>query len=141
MMKAIIDRKYEFISCINATNKCKNSNTRIESGIQILESQSIHENTTISYTVPSQTSNRIYEVRLIQDTTTQVCTCADFEYRKIDSCKHIHALKLYIAANTYLKSDSKLNVTAEDAVTCKRCGSFRVVKNGFDYGKQTLLGL
>ena len=39
------------------------SNTRIERGLQILESQSIHEKTDSSYTVTPQTSNRIYEVR------------------------------------------------------------------------------
>ena len=109
-------------------------------GIEILESRSIHENTKDgSFSVPSQTSDRIYEVRLIQDTTTWVCTCPDFEYRKIEACKHIHAVRLYISANTYLKSESKPNVIAEDSVTCKRCGSIRIVKNGFDCGKQTYL--
>jgi transposase-like protein len=121
------------------TTDVNNSNARIERGLQILESRSIHENTDDSYAVPSQTSDRIYEVRLIQDTTTWVCTCPDFEYRKIDACKHIHAVKLYLAANTYLKSESKPNVIAEDAVICKRCGSIRIVKNGFDCGKQTYL--
>ena len=102
--------------------------------------RSIIENTDDgSFAVPSQTSDRIYEVRLIQDTTTWVCTCPDFEYRKIDACKHIHAVKLYISANTYLKNKPKPKVVAEDAISCKRCNSIRVVKYGFDYGKQTYL--
>lgn len=114
-----------------------NSNARMERGLQILESRSIHENADGSFTVPSQTSDRSYEVRLINNTITWVCTCPDFEYRQIDACKHIHAVKLYIAANTYLKNEPKPKVLADDAVSCKRCASIRVVKNGFDCGKQT----
>ena len=68
-----------------------------------------------------------------------VCNCPDFRYRKIEACKHIHAVKLHIAANTYLKNEPKPKVLADDAIACKRCGSIRIVKNGFDCGKQTYL--
>jgi putative transposase len=116
-----------------------NSDARKERGLLILESRSIHENADASYAVPSQTSDRVYEVRLIQNTTTWVCTCPDFEYRKIDACKHIHAVKLHITANTYLKGEPKPKVLVDDAIICKRCSSIQVVKNGFDCGKQTYL--
>jgi transposase-like protein len=114
-----------------------NSNARMERGLQILESRSIQDNADGSFAVPSQTSNRTYEVRLIDNTTTWVCTCPDFEYRQVDACKHIHAVKLYIATNTYLRKESKPKILANDAVSCKRCGSIRVIKYGFDCGKQT----
>jgi transposase-like protein len=120
---------------------CETNNvlaTRMTRGIAICETKHITEKADGSFSVPSQTrDNFFYEVKLLE--TVWVCTCPDFEYRKIDFCKHIHAVKLYIAANTYLKSESKPNVVAEDSVTCKRCNSIRVVKNGFDCGKQTYL--
>jgi putative transposase len=114
-----------------------NSDGRMKKGLEILESRSIHENTDDgSFTVPSQTSNRTYEVSLIHN-TTWVCSCPDFEYSQIDACKHIHAVKLYISANTYLKNEPKPKILADDAVSCKRCGSIRIIKYGFDCGKQT----
>jgi hypothetical protein len=37
--------------------------------------------------------------------TIWVCSCSDFENREIESCKHIHATKFWIATNVYLQQD------------------------------------
>lgn len=38
----------------------------------------------------------------------------DFEFRQIDACKHIFAVKMFIAANVYLKEEPKPKVFASD---------------------------
>jgi putative transposase len=88
-----------------------------------------------SFAVPSQTGNNAYEVRLLGE--RYVCTCPDFEYRQIDACKHIHAVKLWIAVRTQLQNEPKPKVFANDAVPCDRCGSIRTMKYGKSGGKQT----
>jgi hypothetical protein len=90
-------------------------------GMEIFQSngKSIAENRDGSFSVPSQTqSSIIYEVRLFD--TIWVCTCPDFENREIEACKHIHCVKFWIAANTYLQDKPKPKVLSEDAITCKR---------------------
>ena len=69
----------------------------------------------------------VYEVRLFD--TIWVCTSPDFETREIEACKHIHCVKFWIAANTYLQDKPKPKVLVENTITCKRCASA---------GKQTL---
>jgi transposase-like protein len=105
-------------------------------GLALLESngKSIVENADGSFTVPSQTSDKTYEIRLLGD--RYVCTCPDFEYRNIDVCKHIHAIKLWIAVRTQLQNEPKPQVFAEDAIPCNRCGSIRTMKYGKSDGKQ-----
>jgi transposase-like protein len=104
-------------------------------GLQIFEGKQIVENEDGSFAVPSQTSKNIYEVRLLGQ--TWACTCPDFEFRHIESCKHIFAVRLFIAANIYLKEQPKPKVLADDTVLCKHCGSVRLIKYGIDCGKQT----
>jgi putative transposase len=58
-----------------------------------------------------------------------VCSCPDFEYRKIEYCKHIHAVKLFIEAH-------KPQVFANDAVKCDHCGSIKVMRYGKYNNKQ-----
>lgn len=91
-----------------------------------------------SFSVPSHTQTTIvYEVRLFD--TIWVCSCPDFESREIEACKHIHCVKFWIAANTYLQDKPKPKVLAEDTITCKRCASIRVIHYGKSAaGKQTL---
>jgi hypothetical protein len=105
-------------------------------GMAILESSRITEQEIGSFAVPSQTSaSLVYEVRLIE--TIWVCSCPDFEYREIECCKHIFAVKFWIATNTYLQAKPKPKVLADDSIPCDKCGSVRVIKFGFDCGKQT----
>jgi len=63
-----------------------------------------------------------------------VRSCPDFEYRKIECCKHIYAVKLFIET----RKKEKPQVFA-DAIKCDSCGSIRIIKYGFDCGKQTYL--
>jgi len=104
-------------------------------GMEIFQSngKSITENEDGSFSVPSQTQSSI------ASDTIWVCTCPDFENREIEACKHIHCVKFWIAANTYLQDKPKPKVLAEDTITCKRCGSIRVIHYGKSAaGKQTL---
>ena len=73
-------------------------------------------------------------VRLIE--TKYVCTCPDFENREIEFCKHVHAVKFWIASNTYLKEQAKPKIFAEDSVQCDKCGSIRVIRYGIVCKKQ-----
>jgi putative transposase len=108
---------------------------RMKRGLEIIESgKQIIENEDGSFSVPSQTSNSVYEVRLIGQ--QYVCTCPDFEYREVEACKHIFAVRLFIAANTYIKNEPKPKVFAEDAIPCDKCGSIRVIKFGIANKKQ-----
>jgi len=109
---------------------------RLQRGLEILGNKPIKENEDGSFSVPSQTSNSIYEVRLLGG-KTWACSCPDFEYRQVDACKHIFAVKMFVAANVYLKQEPKPKVFAEDAIPCDKCGSIHVIRYGSDNGKQT----
>ena len=64
----------------------------------ILEQGNIIQNENGGYTVLSQTfADKKYTVELLEN--VWVCSCPDFEYRKIDCCKHIYAVKLFIDAH------------------------------------------
>ena len=47
-----------------------------------------------SFSIHSQTSDKVYEIQQLGE-NLYACTCPDFEYREIESCKHIEAVKLY----------------------------------------------
>lgn len=121
------------------TQDKQDSDTRMKRGMAIFQSQdkTIRENEDGSFAIPSQTSaNTVYEVRLLE--SIWVCTCPDFEFREVEACKHIHAVKFWIATNTYLQEKPKPKVLADDAITCRRCGSIRVIHYGKSAaGKQT----
>jgi hypothetical protein len=105
------------------------SDMRMTRGMEILQSETITENEDGSFSVPSQTQSSItYEVILID--TIWVCSCPDFENREIEACKHIHCVKFWIAANTFLQNKPKPKVISNDAITCKKCGSIRVIHYG-----------
>jgi transposase-like protein len=104
-------------------------------GMAILEYSRITEQEDGSFAVPSQTSTKIiYKVKLIE--RIWVCSCPDFEYRHVECCKHIFAVKFWIATNTYLQEKPKPKVPANDAISCNKCGSIRVVKYGISASKQ-----
>jgi putative transposase len=110
-----------------------NTDFRKNNGLIILQQGNIIQNENGGYTVKSQTfTNKKYTVQLLEN--VWVCSCPDFEYRKIDCCKHIYAVQLFIDAN---KKESKPQIFAEDAIKCDSCGSIRIIKYGFDCGKQT----
>jgi len=112
------------------------SDMRMKRGLAIFESgKSIVENEDGSFSVPSQqTHGKSYEVRLLGQ--TWACTCPDFQYRPVEACKHIFAVRIQIAAKTYLKDEPKPKVFADDAIPCDGCGSIRVIHYGKSGNKQ-----
>jgi transposase-like protein len=103
-------------------------------GLEMFQSgKTITEQADGSFTVPSQTGNKVYEVRILGDHF--VCTCPDFEYREIEACKHIHLVKFTLSVR-YLKDEPKPKVFADDAIPCIRCGSIRVINYGKRGAKQ-----
>ncbi|MFL6524427.1 MAG: DDE-type integrase/transposase/recombinase [Nitrososphaera sp.] len=112
------------------------SDARMTRGLELLQSngKSIIENADGSFSVPSQTSDKTYEVTLLGD--RYFCTCPDFEYRKIDACKHIHCVKIWIAVRTQLQNKPQPRVFASDAIPCDRCGSIRTMRYGKSGDKQ-----
>jgi len=117
------------------TAQIKNdSDARMTRGMDILENKKISENEDGSFSVPSQTGTSIYAVKLLGQ--TWACTCPDFEFRQIEACKHIFAVKMFIAATVYLKEEPKPKVFAEDAMPCARCGSIKVIHYGKRGAKQ-----
>ncbi len=115
----------------------KQGDERMTRGLLLFrkKGKSITENPDGSWTVPSQFNIEItYEVRLLGE--KYVCTCPDFENREIEFCKHVHAVKFLIASQVYFEEKQKPKVFSEDSIQCAKCGSIRVVKYGFDSGKQ-----
>ena len=119
-----------------ATESKHNSDARMTRGLALFESSGNHivENDDGSFRCPSQTSDKVYEVRLIGE--RWVCTCPDFENRQVDACKHIFAVRIQIAAKVCLKDEPKPKVFADDAIPCDRCGSIRTMKYGKSGNKQ-----
>ncbi len=105
-------------------------------GMAITETSRIVEKEDGSFAVPSQTGkNVLYDVRLIQNKF--ICNCPDFTFRKVEACKHVYAVKFWIATNTYLNNKPKPKVFSEDSNQCDKCGSISVIRYGSSAGKQT----
>lgn len=84
-----------------------------------------------AFYVPSQTNaNVTYEVKTIDSKWS--CNCPDFTTRVIDACKHIYAVKFWIATNTYFQPKPKTS----GSIPCDVCGSVNVMKYGFSANKQ-----
>src|SRR5215212_5078967 len=119
----------------NHKTSYNNSDSRMKRGLELLEKGTkIAENEKGSFAVPSLTTTIVYEVRLIE--SVWVCTCPDFEYREVECCKHIYAVRFWIATNTYLQEKPKPKVLSKDTISCNKCGSIRVVKYGTSANKQ-----
>jgi transposase-like protein len=110
---------------------------RTTRGLEISKANRIEENADGSFSVPSQVDAGVsYEVKALG--AEWVCSCPDFENRAdtIEACKHIHAVRFWIAAQVELREKPKPKVFADDAVQCAKCGSIRVIKYGRSAGKQ-----
>ncbi|MDG6966978.1 MAG: IS1/IS6 family transposase [Nitrososphaerota archaeon] len=115
-----------------------NFDARVERGLAMSKKEGIFENLDGSFVVPSQSRKDVkYEVRAIG--ATWVCNCPDFETRadSISACKHIHAVRFWVAAKVELEQKPKPKVFADDAVQCDRCGSIQVIRYGSSGAKQT----
>ncbi len=111
---------------------------RMERGLAIAKENTIVENADGSFSVPSQTVGEI-AYRVIPINGSYSCNCPDFVQRhaEIEACKHIHAVKFWIAARVELQEKPKPKVFADDAIQCWRCGSIRVIRFGSNRGKQS----
>ena len=107
---------------------------RITKGLELSEQGRITENQNGTFSVPSMSSDRIYQVGLIHNEWT--CECPDFFYRHV-MCKHIYATRFWITVNHFVKQEApEPKVFADDAKPCIRCGSIEVQRYGHDAGKQ-----
>ena len=113
------------------------SDARMKRGLEIAKMNVIEENPDGSFSVPSQfEQGKVYSVKALGE--VWVCSCPDFENRAeaIPACKHIHAVRFWVAARVELEQKSKPKVFADDAVQCPKCGSIRVVRCGRNRNKQ-----
>lgn len=120
------------------TNNGDNSLGRMNRGLEIAKTKEICEQGDGSFSVPSATVPEVaYLVRLIDG--KYICNCLDFKYkemRAIEACKHIHAVKYWVAQQVEIKQEPKPRVFNEDSFQCPKCASINVVKFGWDSGKQ-----
>ncbi len=113
------------------------SDARRTRGLEIAKSNVISENANGSFSVPSQfKQGKVYSVKVLGE--VWVCSCPDFENRadQIETCKHVFAVKFWIAARVELQEKPKPKVFSQDSIQCVKCGSIRVVKFGNYNGKQ-----
>jgi transposase-like protein len=113
---------------------------RKEKGLEIAKMNVITENADGSFSVPSQTIGEI-AYRVVPLNGSYSCNCPDFTQRhaEIQACKHIHAVRFWVAARVELQEKPKPKVFADDAIQCWKCGSIRVVKNGIKRAKQAYI--
>ena len=111
---------------------------RSERGLAIAKADGITENPDGSFSVPSQTLDAV-EYRVLNFGGVWVCDCPDYQNRadSIEACKHIYAVRFWIAARVELQAKPKPKVFADDATQCPKCGSIRVIHFGSTYGKQS----
>lgn len=105
--------------------------------MEIAKSSVIVENADGSFSVPSQTVGEI-AYRVVPLNGSYLCNCPDYiqRHEQVGFCKHIHAVKFWIAARVELRSEPKPKVFADDAVQCPKCGSIRVIHFGQSRGRQ-----
>jgi transposase-like protein len=106
--------------------------TREQLGTEIATSgDSIVKITKNHYRVRSQSENRWYNVKKLQDADIWTCECADFMYRLSRNtdkkCKHIIAV--HTLQKTYVV-ESKIETVLRPKI-CPKCSSDKIVKCGF----------
>ena len=120
------------------TNNGFNSLGRMNRGMEIAQKKTSSENSDGSFFVPSATVDEIlYLVRFVDG--KYLCNCIDFKERasKIgEACKHVHAVKFWVASQVELKQEPKPKIFSEDSIQCDKCGSIRVIRYGSSSQKQ-----
>ena len=106
--------------------------TREQLGIEIATSgDSIVKITKNHHKVRSQSEDRWYNVKKLQDANVWICECADFMYRLSRNtdkkCKHIIAVQTL--QKTY-EVESKIEPVRRPKI-CPKCSSDKIVKSGF----------
>jgi len=85
------------------------------------------------YHVHSQTSNRDYDVILVNEKWT--CNCADHRYRHMICCKHIHAVEYSIQIREEVREKNKVILSPITAHECNFCHSQNIKKAGIRHNK------
>ena len=106
--------------------------TREQLGIRIATSgDSVIKITNNHHKVRSQSQDRWYNVKKLQDANVWTCECADFMYRLSrntdKTCKHIIAVQTL--RRTY-EVESKIEPVQIPKI-CPKCSSVKIVKSGF----------
>ena len=82
----------------------------------------------LTYTVRSQSSNKVYE--LMSTEHGWICSCPDHMYRGV-CCKHIHAVEISTRMREAVKQNMPKTVIPQvDLGRCKFCDSTHIVKHG-----------
>ena len=112
--------------------------SRRDRGLAIAKSDCITENPDGSFSVPSQSLDAI-AYKVLNFGGVWVCDCPDYQNRadSIEACKHIFAVKFWVAARVELQEKPRPKVFADDATQCPKCGSIRVIRFGSTFGKQS----
>jgi len=87
----------------------------------------------IHYHVHSQTTNRDYDVILVNKKWT--CNCADHRYRHQICCKHIHAIEFSIKLREQVREKNKVTIEPITIDSCRFCHSQSIKKNGIRKNK------
>ena len=80
------------------------------------------------YHVHSQTTNRDYDVILVNKNWT--CTCPDHKFRNRICCKHIHAVEISITLKKEVRENNKVTLSPIMINDCKFCHSQNIKKYG-----------
>lgn len=110
---------------------------RVMRGYEILTHKKIIDLGNHVYLVPSQSKNSNYKVENLEG--VWVCECPDFQWRagKIDVCKHIYAVQLWLKLQSQKKTEK---VAIQDEIPeiyeCKYCHSPNISRFGIQSKKQ-----
>ncbi len=108
-------------------------NPRMQRGYELAQSMEIKQVHSDLWIVPSQNGNGEYSVLAGYDGYS--CTCPDYIYRheKVGECKHIWAMKYYLALKDKVQTDIAAcgkSTYPTDVLLCRYCNSSNVAKSG-----------
>ena len=110
-----------------------NKNKRKENGREIALKSDLIRVSDYHYHVHSQTTNRDYDVILVNQNWT--CNCADHKFRKV-CCKHIHAIEISIKMRQEVREQNKVILSPITSQDCIHCKSNKIVKDGLRHNKK-----
>ena len=111
-------------------------NKRQEKGKQIALKSDLIRISDHHYHVHSQTTNRDYDVVLVDENWT--CTCPDHKFRHV-CCKHIHAIEFSIKIREEVRERNKVIIEPVTIDSCRFCYDKNIVKNGIRRNRHTVI--
>lgn len=121
--------------CYNGieVDKVMTENKRQEKGKQIALKSDLIRVSDYHYHVHSQTTNRDYDVILVNQNWT--CNCADHKFRHV-CCKHIHAVEISLHMRNEAREQNKITIAPITTQECSFCHSQSITKNGIRHNKR-----